>query len=346
VRSRGSAGVEYYSEWALSNPARKNTIPTPPAVFTASPASYYNTQVTLTWSDTAPGTSPIKNYVIQLSTSADGVNWGSWVLLSTVITSAASGSFAVSPSTVDGTRTRYRIAVTDALDVVSGYAVSNTIQRMSVPETPIVAAPSQGSTIYNTTPRFLIKTGGVPDGRIQRICVRIGAGAWQDSVENPERFSVSGLLQNGVATIFQSAPLQAGETTVTIRCVNDAGASAEVTRTFSVSLSLCEPIISKVTIVKAVHLQSLRDAVNHVRHFYGLSPAVWSESIIPHRTQIREWPLHIKEIRAALETVVAAVNSFDGAIMFDVPSIIWQFITTGSPTAAVMQQAIDLIMTL
>jgi hypothetical protein len=346
IRTMGSAGETYYSDWAVSPSAMKNTIPSPPTTFAASPASYFDTQVTLQWSGAIPGASPIKNYIIQQSTSADGTNWTGWTLLTTVALSATSGNYTVTPTNVDGMRTRFRIAVTDALDVVSAYTTSNIIQRMSTPETPIVVAPRQVSTTYNTTPRFLIKTGGTPDGRTQRVCVKIGSGAWLDSVANANRFSISGLLQNGVSTIFRGESITAGDVVITIRCSNDAGFSAEVTRHITVLSTVCEPITASVTIIKAEHTNALRTAVNNLRLYYGMPQTVWQEPIIAHRTPTRDWPLHIKEVRAALEGVVALINAHDAVTTFDVPLPVWVPLTAGPPRADVANQIIDLIQTL
>jgi hypothetical protein len=338
IQTRGSAGADYYSDWMISNPAQKNTLPTVPTSFIASPASYYNTQVTLSWSGAVSGTSPIKSYVIQQSTSTDGTNWSAWSTLTTITSSSTSGSCAVTPSSVDGMRTRYRIAVVDTLDAVSGYTISNTIQRMSVPETPIVSAPHNNAITYNTTPRFLIKTGGVSDGRVQRVCVQIDNQPWQDNLNNPERFSVQGNLENGTALIYQAEPLQPGEHLVTIRCANDAGNSAEVMRSFTVQPDICESIIASKTTVKAAHMQSIRDAVNNVRRYYGMTPVIWSQSIMPHRTPVRDWPLHVKEIRAALEAIAATINTHDTVDIFDVPQSNWFPIIPSRPQADVMNQ--------
>ncbi|GHU79281.1 hypothetical protein AGMMS49992_31050 [Clostridia bacterium] len=242
-------------------------------------------------------------------------------------------------------RTRYRIAVTDTLDALSAYVTSNTIQRMNRPETPIVAAPRNFSTIYNTTPRFLIKTGGTPDGRTQKIIVIIN-GTSYNSVTNATMFSVSGSLTNGVATIFKAPTQTLGSKTIIIRCENDAGASAEETRTITIAALTVEDIVPGVTLVKAAHMQSLRDAANSVRLYYGLSASIWQEVIIASRTQVRDWPLHMKELRTALDAVIVTINGFDTVAAFDVPLVSWIVFSPGSPRAAVMQQVITLISNL
>jgi hypothetical protein len=256
----GSAGSAYYSDWTISNAARRNTLPTPPTMFTAAPASYYIPSVTLTWSGTVAGTSAIKNYIIQQATSSNGTTWSGWSAVTTVSSTATSGTYLAMPSNVDGMRTKYRIAVTDALDAVSGYVESNIVTKQLAPETPIVVSPTNGSTIYNMQPRFLITTGGAPDGRIQRVAVRIDNGSWVNSLNNPSLFSVSGNLANGVSTIYRPNALVVGTHTVTIRSVNDSGNSSDIVRTFSIGQALTINTIQFFTIVKANHINDIRTA--------------------------------------------------------------------------------------
>lgn len=129
VRTRGEAGSSYYSGWKVSsNTVRKNTLPTVPTSFTASPATYNNENVTLSWSGAAAGTSAIKQYTIEHCTSTNGSTWTSWSALTIVTTSSTSGSKVVTPTTVAGTYTKYRLSVTDTLGAASAaYKESNSV---------------------------------------------------------------------------------------------------------------------------------------------------------------------------------------------------------------------------
>ena len=132
VRTRGAAGVSFYSDWTVtSNTVRRNTLPTPPSSFTAAPAIYESATVTLAWSGTIPGTSAIKQYVIQRSTSTDGINWSAYEALTIIVSSSTSGIYTANASQIAGMYTRYRISVTDTLDAVSAYVVSGTVKKNS-----------------------------------------------------------------------------------------------------------------------------------------------------------------------------------------------------------------------
>jgi hypothetical protein len=143
LRTKGAAGANYYSSWITSPSIRKNTLPTAPTAFAVSPTVYQSGYITLNWSGAAAGTSAIKQYVIQQQTSSDNVNWGSWTLTDTVVTSQGSGTLSVLPPS-SWTYLRYRISVTDTLGAVSDYAVSGSVRKNTAPLTPSLAAPKAG----------------------------------------------------------------------------------------------------------------------------------------------------------------------------------------------------------
>jgi hypothetical protein len=307
VRTRGTAGESFYSNWTVSsNTIRKNTLPMPPTTFAATPPIYEVNTVTLTWSGTTPGTSAIKQYVIQQAIYSDGTNWSAYEALTIVVSSATSGMYMANASQIAGTYTRYRISVTDTLDAVSTYVISNVVKKNSPPATPVVDCPMSGNSTYNTTPRFMITTGTESDGQTQIVEVKIDSGAWMNSVDNPERFSTNGYLGNGVKTVYQAAPLAIGNHTIAIRCLDSdiESASTEVVRSFTVLSPPFETITANVTHAKATHIQTLRTAVNMIRSYYNLSPVAWSEEIVAGKTTIKNWPFHITEIRKAIDTAI------------------------------------------
>lgn len=349
IRTRGVAGASFYSGWTVSgNSVRRNTLPTPPSSFIATPAIYEVNTVTLTWSGAAPGTSAIKQYVIHRATSTDNVNWSAYETLVTIVTSATSGTYVANASSVPGTYTRYRIVVTDVLDTVSAFVLSGSVKKNSPPAAPVIGCPVNGSSTYNTTPCFMITTGIEPDGQTQIAEVKIDSGPWYNSVDNPDMFSTNGHLGNGVKTMYQSATLASGNHSATFRCIDsDIGSSSpEVIRTFTVLLSPFAEITANVTHVQAGHILTLRTAVNAIRAFYNLSLVSWGDEIVAGRTAVKNWPFHIAELRRAMEPVITMINDFDASPTFDIPPVIWIPIGTGRPKAAVMRQLQDLILAL
>jgi hypothetical protein len=328
---------------------RKNILAVPPQAFTASPAVYTGNQVTVAWSGASPGTGAIKQYVIQESISGDNqTTWSSWETAATVSSSDASGSVAINASTVPRTYTRYRIAVTDTLGGLSAYVLSNVVLKNSPPLAPLVEAPKAGSLTYNSKTLYLIQTRPEPDGTAQTIFVHSVSGEWYNSMEHPEYFTTSDASNESIKTVFiEPNAMEPGNYTVTIQCRDEYSIGASMSRSFTILQSPFEDITANKTHVKAEHIQTLRIAINHLRNYYHLSPYVWSSEIVSGRTQVRDWPFHILELRAAIQGIVDKINSFDSASEDnEVIPVNWIAIGTGRPRADVVNQLIDLILQL
>lgn len=234
------------------------------------------------------------------------------------------------------------------LDAVSAYTTSGIVKRNSPPGIPTVLAPVNGSATYNVNPRVLFRTGTEPDGQSQIAAVKIGSGAWQDSVSNPAQFSRSGNLGGIVSLIFKAETQTAGAKTVTIRCLDSGieAPSGEVSRSVTVLASPFEAIAANATKVKATHIMTIRTAINAIRAYYGLASVSWNEDISEGRTEVKNWPFHILEIRRSIEPIITFINEFDTVSTFDVPPVSWLPLGTGRPRADVMNQITDLLLTL
>ena len=350
IRTLGTAGSSFYSGWRVSsNSVRKNILPSPPSILAVSPTLYQTPSVTIVWSGAISGTSPIKNYVLQRSTSFMGnPPWSSYETVATITSGETSGSYTAEASNSPGMATRYRINVTDALDAVSTYVVSNTVRKNSPPAVPTISCPLSGSSTYNTTPHFMITTGVEPDGQTQVVEVKIDSGEWQNSVDNAGLFSNSGYLGDNANTMYQASTLDVGSHTVIFRCRDSdlEATSQEVVRTFNVLTSPFEVIAANVTHVKAAHIQTLRTAVNTIRQYHHMASVSWGEEIIATKTSVGKLPIHIIELRSAIEPVITMINSFDTSSVFDLPTVTWLLVGSGRPKADVMQQLQNLILIL
>jgi len=344
VRTRGSAGEGYYSPWKSSGSVRKNILPSPPSVFTASPEVYETNQVTLSWSGIVAGSSAIVQTVLQVATSTNGGPWSVYALLNTVNGSNSSGLLVVTPSDTPRVLTRYRLCVVDALGGVSAYVHSNVVRKLSPPAPPVVLAPQGEGVSYNKNPRFLLRTGDA-SGFQQALSVRMDAGEWEDSSSAPECFSPSGYLSENVAVVYRHPETQAGRKTVAFRAFAQGIAvpGVEVTRSFMLLDLPLEDIRANETYVKAAHIQALRTAVNGVRSYYGMAEIVWAEEIIAGKTSIRNWTFHVLELRKTIEQIIERIQSFapDSTLGLSIPD--WVPITPGRPKAAVMLQLRELI---
>jgi len=348
IRTRGALGILFYSDWATSGTVRKNVLPSPPGVFTAAPEIYESDGITLSWSGVVPGTSAIKSYTIQSASSMDGgVTWTSFVALTTILISATSGSTTVAADMRDGVKVVYRIRTVDSFDAASAYASSNIVSMVTAPPAPAVLAPISGKTAYSIMPRALLKTGAYAGGS-QTLRARVDGGPWYDSAADPARFSVSGPLGGNSASIFMPLPLSQGSHTLSVKAVNVATGteSATLQVQFSISTSPFSALTANVTTVKAAHIQQLRDAANAVRRYYGLPVQVWKEAVAAGKTPVWRWPLHIAEIRSAVDDIVNVINAHDASGALDVPPVGWLPFPPGRPRADLTRQIQDLILTL
>ncbi len=209
-------------------------------------------------------------------------------------------------------------------------------------------APKSGSVTYNSKPMYLIQTRPESDGTAQTIWVHSISGKWYNSTDHPDYFTTSGASAESVKTVFfEPNAVEPGNYPVTVQCRDEYSTGASVNRSFSVAPSPFEDITANETHVRAAHIQALRTAANNLRNYYNLQPYVWANEIVPGRTQVRDWPFHILELRAAVQGIVDKINSFDNAseeneaAPFD-----WIDIGTGRPRADVMNQLMGLILQL
>ncbi len=73
-----------------------------------------------------------------------------------------------------------------------------------------------------------------------------------------------------------------------------------------------------VTVIKAVHITELRDAINQLRARAGLAAASWPESIASGVTTIKA--AHVQELRTKLDEALAALGLATGG--YTDPSLI------------------------
>jgi hypothetical protein len=350
VRARGTAGEAYYSPWKVSsNTVQKNILATPPSTFIARPEVYIGNQVTLEWSGAIPGTSAIRHYIIQESLSYNQqITWSDWQNVTTVVSSATSGSTIITATTTPGVFTRYRISVYDISGGVSEYVTSNAVFRHANPLAPLLEAPKANSITYNPRPMYLIQSQSSPGDAEQTIYVFSANGYWLNSVDNPERFSEAGTSVDSVKTIFtEPEEVSPGNHTIEVQCRDEFASSPSVSRIFTLMPSPFEEIVPSETHVKAAHILTLRLVINNLRNYYSLSAYTWSREIVPGRTQVRDWLIHILELRAAVQGIIDKISSFDSITSEAILAPIgWLPLGVGRPRADVMNQVMNLLLRL
>lgn len=156
IRTLGSAGSSYYSDWEFSSTLIRKyfTKCTAPTSFSLS-SNPFDKNVTLTWSGAGNGTNnTISSYHIQYNTSANNSTWDGWKDLISISSTSASGNKTIDMSSKVsvGCYVKFQIrtqgnASGDKIktsDYYSGYKASSTIRRIArcVNPTSLSATPN------------------------------------------------------------------------------------------------------------------------------------------------------------------------------------------------------------
>lgn len=165
VKSTGTlkSGTMSNSSYTVTSSALLYTACTSPTTFTTS-ASPFESSVTLTWSGASGGTNnSIASYYIQYCVSNDASAWGSWIALTTVASTATSGTYTKDMSSLvtRGQYVKFKIRTQGSAGsgYYSGYKESSSIRRNPyttcvAPTSFTITPDSASSDGFNTTLTF------------------------------------------------------------------------------------------------------------------------------------------------------------------------------------------------
>ena len=199
------------------------------------------------------------------------------------------------------------------------------------PEVPSISAPSSGKKIYNDRPRFLLTLGAASEIYLNQT---IDARGY-----TPSRQAA---LSRQKIVLRKSESAQPGTVNLTLTThsqFSDPSPAASISTTYAAPAYTDNPIKKGGTRIKAMHINEIRAMVNDVRAYYGLSPIIWSESVIAHTTPIRNWRAHVLEIRSAIDEVIVYVNGWDETnSVNDIHAPSWIALDDNLPRADAMEQ--------
>jgi len=307
----------------------------PTAVSLSATLANAGATVTLSWSGAGAGTNnPVSGYAIYRSTSAGGT----YTLLGTT----ASSNYSVLAHNTEGSSYYYKVV---AIGAKSGFdsglsSTYATLKTNSNPVAPAIVAPVTGKTTFNSRPRILVIIGIDADGHSQTPSL-VGYSA-----------STAGSLVSGRKIVMRrtAALTEAGVQNISITATDTLGAASGVaSRSFSFAVASWTDtsLVANTTPIRAVHMQELRNAVDQVLTYYGLSPYPWAESLTAGMTSLAGWTSHVLEIRTAIEQITALVNGWDTqSSTHNITLPVWIPIPVNKPTAAVMVQLREAVLLL
>lgn len=323
LRTLGAAGSSYYSGWKETNAVKRNSLPTAPTSFAASPEIYVSGAIALTYSGATDPDGNLSTHNVQFATKSGVGAWGAWANLTNGITSHT-------PTLSPGQSIKYRVRAVDKLGAVSSYKESNVCVKNTAPAKPVVNYPQASKTIYNNKPRLLVTLGADPEGHTQRL---VASGF------TPSR--ADGLTTGAKIVLRRTNAASAGAVSYSIKSAdqyNEESTAATGSLTYTAPSFTDATIQGGTTRIKAAHVNELRAMVNTIRQYYGLSAVVWAETITAGITKSRGWKAHVVELQQAISDVVTLVNGWDAvSTVNQIAAFTW--ISPGvKPSAAVMNQ--------
>lgn len=286
------------SETAVSVTAQTYTKVSPPTSVSADPSvTSAEGSATLSWSGATGGTNTtVASYQIYRSNSADS----GYTLLASVSTTSAA---VFAPSAV-GTAYYFKIV---AVANKSGFNsdLSTAYAMLAVPanpNAPIIQGTLSGKS-YNARPRVLAQ---IPTNSIETLEQTITAPGWSASR--------TGCVQGQKVVMRKdTAYSSSGSSSVTFSNVDSFGGSASVgvTVVHEEPTWTDDPVEAGTTAIKAAHINELREAVDNLRAWYGMTAYSWEEEIVAGVTSAVNWARHAQEIKDQIEAIQTFINDWD-----------------------------------
>lgn len=314
IRAYSSDG--YYSSYteigtvAMQTEIAKNLLPS---------EGWYTDLTYCTWTPPSGATYCQYGYTVD-----SGVTWSNWIdLAAGVYSFDASALFAqVSASGYFAFSIRGVAANGDVTDI----AVSSPIYKNVAPAAPVILAPVPDVSVSPGAYWAIISISADPNGHSMTAAYSRDSG---------EFVTIAGNLVTGCVLAVK---LTAGGV-YRFRVTDVYGAYSEATRTITIQAETYtdNPVTAGTTRIKAAHINELRSRIKQLCTLYGVMVPTWSESIIAGTTSIKHFPLHISELRSALEALYNKINGLGAGTIVALP--IWTTALTDiKPKAAVIEE--------
>ena len=278
----------YYNTTIISVTAAVVERNSSPALTISANVAVPGAQASLNWTESVPGeNSELYRYRVQRSTN--GTTWTT--LIETPLT-----SITVTAPTTGGNKYYYRVIALGWF-AASNSDPSNVVELLAnvAPTAPTVET---GLTIFNMYPRILITMG--TDSHTQSV-----------SATGFTASRASGLTTGDKVLLHRTGTPGSGSTTITATDVY--GESAAITSTWEyVPLAWTDyGLWPGTTLIKAIHINELRDAFDAICDYYGLDHTDWGDPVEAGVTSTRLYPGHITQLQQTAERIADYINNWD-----------------------------------
>lgn len=138
VRAVGTAGEDYYGDWAQSSAVLVTGYPTTPGNLTVTPETWESGNVTLEWEASTVTGAQISKYYIVYSLKKYGASFGAW----TALANTTSLRYSYNPNLDKGDQIQFKVYALSSDDVASAY--SNTVTVIRETDKPYNLNPVEG----------------------------------------------------------------------------------------------------------------------------------------------------------------------------------------------------------
>lgn len=296
MRTLGTTAVDGTNQSGLfsSSTIRKQNVtePTPPSISLSAAAGSINESITVSWGAGSAGTNnPIVGYKLKIMacltyngtyTAIDEIEYGSGVRSATI---------SLPNYATRGYYVKFCIGIIGGATYTTTYSslYSDYIRVNYQPSAPTLIYPTPTSaTSYNVSPYIKLQAGTDSDGYSQDYGINCGGGgSYWFSYQGTYLFRNSGSL---TAYTIDSCECSSTGKSFTITVSNPPWGRGNR--------------VSSSSTVLATDLTQLRNAVNVMRTYYGLSAAAWTDSTITAGTTIVK-AVHFKELQTAISQILS-----------------------------------------
>lgn len=202
----------------------------------------------------------------------------------------------------------------------SGGPHSTTLAILSNdPDEPSLVIPFRGTTVAPATPLFVSATGNGPSSVSVSWAAASGATAYE--IQRASSSATYTPLVTTELTSYNDTAVSAGAAyAYRVRALAGSLTSPFGTPDIATTVAFADdPLVPATTIIKAIHVEQLRSAVNALRAAAGLTPLTFTDPVLTAGSTVVK-AIHIEELRGGVNPARSALG-VSSAAFADAPLV-------------------------